>query len=284
MHYYVVDVFSDKPFMGNPVAVVMCDQDLTSAQMQQMAAWLNLSETTFVSNFQPQTGQYSVRIFSPEGEMPFAGHPTLGTAVAVRKHYQYTASDMLQDCPAGLVALRFDDANGSVHLVSPDTKLHNITEQHSQQLAEALGLKQSADIICAAKLDAGPMWVTALLNSAQTVAQLQPDQGLIEALSSDMQATGIVVGALQEDGETYKVRTFAPAVGVPEDPVCGSGNVAVAYLRRHDGQGSDNYQSQQGQEVGRDGAIQIAYLAEQQIELGGKTYITCEGDIAVPHI
>lgn len=284
MHYYVVDVFSELPFMGNPVAVVICNQDLTSAQMQQMAAWLNLSETTFVSNFQPQLGQYSVRIFSPAGEMPFAGHPTLGTAVAVKKHFNYAGANMVQDCPAGLVDLRFDDANNSVHLVAPDTKLHNISTAQSQQLVEALGLKQNTDVICAAKLDAGPMWITALLSSAHLVAQLQPSQALIEILSDDLQATGIVVGALKDDGKTYKVRTFAPAVGVAEDPVCGSGNVAVAYLRRHDGQGDGDYQSQQGQEVGRDGAIHIAYLTEQQIELGGKTHITCEGDIAMPHI
>ena len=113
MFYYVVDVFSETPFMGNPVAVVMCDGDLADSQMQQMASWLNLSETTFVSEFQRTESQYKVRIFSPDGEMPFAGHPTLGTAIAVQRHFHFEGTTIKQDCPAGLVDIRFDSKSRS---------------------------------------------------------------------------------------------------------------------------------------------------------------------------
>lgn len=109
--------------MGNPVAVVICDEQLSDCQMQQIASWINLSETTFVSNFQETESQYKVRIFSPGGEMPFAGHPTLGTAVAVRKHFKIAGTTVKQKCPAGLINIRFDSKNESVHLTAPETSL-----------------------------------------------------------------------------------------------------------------------------------------------------------------
>ena len=277
MFYYVVDVFSESPFMGNPVAVVMCDGDLPNFQMQQMASWLNLSETTFVSEFQRTESQYKVRIFSHDGEMPFAGHPTLGTAIAVQRHFNFEGTTIQQDCPAGLVDIRFDSKNRSVHLVAPDPRLENISTVERDQLGKALGIE--VPILIAAKIDAGPVWITALVDSAKTIEELQPNQAMVKSFSDSLDATGIVVGALKADGISYKVRAFAPSVGVPEDPVCGSGNVAVAFLRLQNGQPPENYRAMQGQEVGRDGEIQIAYLSSGQIELGGKTNITAHGEI-----
>ncbi|NKB62726.1 MAG: PhzF family phenazine biosynthesis isomerase [Gammaproteobacteria bacterium] len=277
MFYYVIDVFSDESFMGNPVAVVICEEHLSDCQMQRMTSWLNLSETTFVSNFQRQEGQYKVRIFSPKGEMPFAGHPTLGTAIAVQKHYNFQGTTLKQDCLAGLVEIRFGSDSGSVYLVSPNPRLEEISEAKKDQFAKALGLDEPIKI--AAKIDAGPIWVTALIDSSETIKNLQPNQSLVKSFSDSLEATGVVIGAVTSDGKTYKVRTFAPSVGVPEDPVCGSGNVAVASLRLQSGQAPENYVSVQGQEVGRDGEIQIAYLSSGQIELGGKTNITSHGEI-----
>jgi PhzF family phenazine biosynthesis protein len=277
MFYYVVDVFSGESFMGNPVAVVMCDNHLPDSQMQQMASWLNLSETTFVSDFQKAKGRYKVRIFSPDGEMPFAGHPTLGTAIAVQKHFKFDGNTIKQDCPAGLVDIRFDTENKSVHLVAPDPKLEKISETEKEQLAKSLGLDESINI--AAKIEAGPIWITALIDSSETIEKLQPNLAMVKSFSDSLVATGIVIGAVKPDGSTYKVRTFAPSVGVPEDPVCGSGNVAVAYLRLQNEPTLENYLSMQGQEVGRDGEVQMAYLSSGQIELGGKTNITAYGEI-----
>ncbi len=277
MHYYVVDVFSDKPFMGNPVAVVMCDKDMSDYEMQQIAAWLNLSETTFVSDFEMSESRYKVRIFSPSGEMPFAGHPTLGTATAVRKHFNFDQDTITQDCPAGLIAIRFDGKDESVHLIAPDPKLGAISEADKAQLATALGLDERIEAV--ALIDAGPTWVTALLQSSATVKNLQPNQDLVKSFSDRLRATGVVIGAVEPDGKTYKIRTFAPSVGVREDPVCGSGNVALASLRAQNGPAPDNYLAKQGQEVGRDGEIQIAYLDTFKIELGGRTKITATGEI-----
>jgi PhzF family phenazine biosynthesis protein len=277
MFYYVVDVFSGAPFMGNPVAVVMCDNHIPDSQMQQMASWLNLSETTFVSDFQRAKGRYKVRIFSPDGEMPFAGHPTLGTAIAVQKHFSFDGATIKQDCPAGLVDIRFDAENKSVHLVAPDPKLEKISATEKEQLTKALGLDELIKI--AAKIDAGPIWITALIDSSEAIEKLQPNLAMVKSISDSLVATGIVIGAVKPDGSTYKVRAFAPSVGVPEDPVCGSGNVAVAFLRLQNGQTPENYLSMQGQEVGRDGEVQMAYLSSGQIELGGKTNITTYGEI-----
>jgi PhzF family phenazine biosynthesis protein len=279
MFYYVVDVFSEESCMGNPVAVVICDDHLPDLQMQNIASWLNLSETTFVSDFQRAKSQYKVRIFSPDGEMPFAGHPTLGTAIAVQKHFNFDETMIKQDYPAGLIDIRFDPGNRSVHLIAPDPKLKNISTAAKDQLAKALGL--DIPIKIAAKIDAGPIWITALIDSAEAVEKLQPNQAMVKTFSDSLEATGIVIGALKTDGKTYKVRTFAPAVGVLEDPVCGSGNVAIAVLRVQNNQTPENYLSMQGQEIGRDGEVQIRYLSSGQIELGGKTNITARGEIFI---
>lgn len=268
--------------MGNPVAVVICDEQLSDCQMQQIASWINLSETTFVSNFQETESQYKVRIFSPGGEMPFAGHPTLGTAVAVRKHFKIAGTTVKQKCPAGLINIRFDSKNESVHLTAPETKLEKISDAEKSQLTRALGLEELIET--AAKIDAGPIWVTALIDSSASLEKLQPNQSMVKSFSDQLEATGIVIGAAKPDGRTFKVRTFAPSVGVPEDPVCGSGNVAVAYLRVQYGLAPEDYISFQGQEVGRDGEIQIAYLDSGQIELGGKTKITISGEISIADI
>lgn len=278
--YYVVDVFSDRPFMGNPAAVVICDPSLSARKMQQAAAWINLSETVFVTGYEESTGRFKVRMFSPGGEMPFAGHPTLGTAAAVRRHYRATGSDLVQDCPAGLVPIRFDDRNRSVHLISPNPKAEPILDSDLSPLAAALGLNEP--ILGAAKIDAGPVWATVLIQSPAAIAELQPNQKLIREWSDRLSATGVVVGAASPDGLECKLRTFAPSVGVAEDPVCGSGNVALAYLRAQIGDVPRTYLARQGQELGRDGEIAITYMESGKIELGGRTHITASGRISLP--
>ena len=263
--------------MGNPVAVIMCDKNLSDYEMQQIASWVNLSETTFVTDFKRSESLYKMRIFTPGGEMPFAGHPTLGSAMAVQKHFNFNGNTIKQECPAGIIDIRFDSRDRSVHLVAPESTLEKISEVEKDQLAKALGLVEPIEI--AAKIDAGPIWITALLDSSDTIENLQPIQSMVKLFTDQQKATGIVIGAVKPDGKTYKVRTFAPSVGVPEDPVCGSGNVALAYLRLQNGHTPENYISMQGQEVGRNGEIQISYLSSGKIELGGKTNITISGNV-----
>lgn len=275
MKYYVVDVFSDTPFMGNPVAVVICDAEIHDKQMQQIANWFNLSETSFVTAYNPAQQLYQVRIFTPTNELPFAGHPTLGTAVAVRHHFNVQENKLTQLCLAGKIGIRFSQSH--VYLSTSNMQLSTLGETDTQHLSRALGIDETIEH--AAKIDVGPVWLTALLQSANCVAQLQPDQALVAALSHELGAVGVVVAATQDNGKCCKVRTFAPAVGVPEDPICGSGNIALACLRRAVETPPRSYVAIQGQEVGRDGQLQLSYLGDDTIELGGKTCISASGKL-----
>ena len=211
MKYYVVDVFSNAPFLGNPVAVVICDKQLASNQMQQIAAWFNLSETTFVTDFQPDPVSYQVRIFTPRGELPFAGHPSLGTAAAVKTHFDYAPQTICQHCKAGVIEVRFD-LSGTVHLLALEPKMELLSNTTRSQLADVLSL-DSAAIEQAAIIDSGPLWITALLSEAESIQDLDPNFTDIEHFSNELQATGIMLGAAMPEENWYKVRTFATGSG-----------------------------------------------------------------------
>lgn len=262
--------------MGNPVAVVICTSILTSSEMQQIATWFNLSETTFVTDIEESKFKYKTRIFSPDGEMPFAGHPTLGTASAVRKHINLVGKKVQQNCPGGLIDIRFENEN--VYLKSPKPKLKKLLESQIIELNDCFSLGDQ--ILKAAIIEIGPVWITALIESSKTIENLRVNFESIKSFSDSLNATGVVLGAVQPDKKTLKVRTFAPSVGVPEDPVCGSGNIALALLRKEYNFSVSNYLAKQGQEVGRDGEVLISYLDDSGIELGGKTNITAVGKLS----
>ena len=265
--------------MGNPVAVVICTRELADREMQQIAAWFNLSETTFVTGIEESECRYKARIFSPGGEMPFAGHPTLGTASAVKKHIDYSQSQIIQDCPGGSIEIRFDIENESVHLKSPEPVLQSMSQSQVSQLSRVLDL--NTQILDATIVEIGPIWITALLQSSEAIENMQVNLDSIKSFSDSLNATGIVLGAVQPDMKTLKVRTFAPSVGVAEDPVCGSGNIALALLRTQVGLEPEDYIAKQGQEVGRDGEVMISYPGNADIELGGKTSITAIGKLGI---
>jgi PhzF family phenazine biosynthesis protein len=272
LNYYIVDVFSDRPFMGNPVAVVICTKELSDYEMQQIATWFNLSETTFVSDIDESKCRYKVRIFSPGGEM-------LGTACAVRRHVDYSANRIVQDCPLGLIEVRFDIETEGVHLKSPAPVLHSMNKSQEMQLTRILAL--STQISKAAIIEIGPVWITALLQSSEEIENMQINLDAIKSFSDSLNATGIVLGAALPDMKTLKVRTFAPSVGVAEDPVCGSGNIALAMLRKQLVTETKDYIARQGQEVGRDGEVMLSYPGGADIELGGKTCITAIGKLGI---
>jgi PhzF family phenazine biosynthesis protein len=251
---------------------------MTDDEMLAATAWFNLSETTFVTHIDKASNTYDVRIFTIGQELPFAGHPTIGTAAAVRQNYLPSASSMTQMCRAGPVDVRFDKF-GTIHLVAPHVAMSDLTEAETAELVTALGT--SGEIITSARVDTGPIWLTVLATSASAVVDAKPDFGALTKLSREHGATGIQIAALGNSGSDWKVRTFAPIVGVPEDPVCGSGNVAVAAVRRRAGLGGDNYRALQGQEVGRDGAIQVRYLEDERIEVGGEVFLTASGKLAI---
>jgi PhzF family phenazine biosynthesis protein len=278
-----VDVFTDRPFFGNPVAVVLDADALDAAAMQRIARWTNLSETTFVLRPTAPGADYALRIFTPERELPFAGHPTLGSARAVLASGHARARDgrLVQQCAAGLIGLRVDEAGGRLFFEVPAARVGALGDADSAAIAQALGLDGAPPRFEA--VDVGPVWLTAALRDPAEVLGLRPDMAALEAISRRLGATGVTVHAPTAnspqgpwtDAPDIAVRSFAPAAGAPEDPVCGSGNACVALQRRASGQ-RDGYVAAQGEAIGRAGRITVAFRGET-IEVGGATVICVEG-------
>jgi PhzF family phenazine biosynthesis protein len=277
-----VDVFTAVPFKGNPVAVVLDGNHLTAAEMQSIARWTNLSETTFVCAPRRTEADYRLRIFTPRSELSFAGHPTIGSAWAVLQHglKPKTSGHLVQECGAGLIALRL--VRQSVFLALPKPSFAAPTE--AQLAAVGTALKTPVDeVIAGSVVDIGAVWFTIQLRSAETVMALEPDMALLAALGN-VSYIGICVFGLHEAGSpaAVEVRAFAPAHGVPEDPVCGSGNGCVAAMIRRDRILTvPAYVASQGGRVGRDGRVHIEYDAEGTIWLGGNAVTCVDGSIIV---
>ena len=272
-----VDVFTAVPFKGNPVAVVLDGDTLSSAQMQSIAAWTNLSETTFVCTPTDQRADYRLRIFTPKRELPFAGHPTIGSAHAVLRHglKPRVAGNLVQECAKGLVDIKID--GDRVLLALPEPQFREPTTPQVAAVAEGLGVK-TAQIQRAAIIDVGPVWFTVQLASGDVVRALAPDMAKLAALSP-IGMTGVNVFGLYPQGGSadIEVRSFAPGEGVPEDPVCGSGNGCVAALVRRDGVlKTQTYVASQGRCLGRDGQV-IVEFDGTTIWLGGHAVTCVEG-------
>ena len=271
-----VDVFTQVPFGGNPVAVVLEATGLSDAEMQQIAAWTNLSETTFVlPPADPGQADYRLRIFTPKQELPFAGHPTIGSAHAVIESGVARSGQLRQECAAGIIPISVTatSAGQQILALAPPAAVMPLDADVLGLLTEALDPAIRSPL----RVDVGPVWIVADLGQAETVAAFKPNLALISQISDMAQATGITIFGRATDGlSQMQVRSFAPLHGIAEDPVCGSGNVSVAaYLIQTnlvDLYGAE-YLARQGMQMGRDGQIQIR-IQEQQIEFGGYA-VTC---------
>jgi PhzF family phenazine biosynthesis protein len=274
--YSVVDVFTDRPLMGNPVAVVLDAEGLDDEMMQRIARWTNLSETTFLLPPSTAAADYRLRIFTPDGELPFAGHPTLGSAHAAIEAGRVTprGGRLTQECGAGLIAIAV--APDRLTLTMPEAKLTPLSPGDVDEIEAILGQPIERGI-APAVVDVGPIWVVAQLAGAETVLALRPDFARGAAFERRLGVNGITVFGLHAAGEAaIEVRSFAPSCGVPEDPVCGSGNGSVAIFRRERGllpAGSAAYTATQGRCVGRDGRIAVT-VEGGQVGIGGAC-ITC---------
>ena len=272
-----VDVFTAVALKGNPVAVILDAEGLSAKQMQAIANWTNLSETTFVTPATDPGADYAVRIFTPKSELPFAGHPTLGTAHAVIEAGLATPRDgkVVQQCAVGLVEISRSGSGLSFKL----PRYANEEAPEAEKLTAALGegaIKGSPQIV-----NVGPRWVIAELVSAEVVEQLQPDLSMLADYDRAQSTTGMTVFAEKPDGDIV-VRSFAPADGIAEDPVCGSGNGAVAAYRLKMGQiaAGSAYLASQGRQVGRDGHVRIR-IEGDAVHVGGDCVTVVDGTFRI---
>ena len=264
-----VDVFTARPFLGNPVAVVIDTESLDAAAMQRIAGWTNLSETTFL--LPSRVADYRVRIFTPRQELPFAGHPTLGSAhaaieagVAVPK-----AGRLRQECGAGMLDLQVEGR--AIFVRAPQPK---IAEVENAAGACAIALAAGTPLL---KIDVGPVWLVGEMSDSAALAALKPDLAALGEWTTSLSATGVTVFAPSgEPGCAVHVRSFAPAHGIPEDPVCGSGNISVAAYLREAGRAAERYVARQGMQLGRDGRVTMR-VSDSEIWLGGETVTCVEG-------
>ncbi len=275
-----VDVFTSTPFKGNPVAVILDAEGLNSEQMQTIANWTNLSETTFVLPAADVSADYTLRIFTPCAELPFAGHPTIGSAHAVLEAGIATPTNgkLIQQCAKGLVEIAVPDdwRREGVSFRLPNPAFAMAPDPHL--LAEALG----ADAIDPPMVvDVGPRWVIVHVEDASIVEHIRPNFAALANYDHRHATTGLTVfGHTRDAADTQIVRSFAPADGIDEDPVCGSGNGAVAAYRLHMGQVAigDTYTAAQGMSVGRNGRVYLRY-ATDGIHVGGRAVTCVEGRI-----
>lgn len=268
-----VDVFGGGgPCSGNPVAVVLDAERLEADEMQRFAQWTNLSETTFVLPPTNPEADYRVRIFTPALELPFAGHPTLGTCHAWLEAggEARDRDEVVQECGAGLVRIRREE-DRLAFAAPPLTRSGPASEEDVARVAAALGLERS-ELLAVEWVDNGPGWICTLLESAEGVLALEPT-----AVDFDLG----VVGVYPEGSEAaIEVRAFFPINGVTaEDPVTGSLNASVAQWLIDSGRLSAPYVATQGRAIGRDGHIHISQDEDGTIWVGGRCETVISGSV-----
>ena len=293
--YLQVDVFTPEPYRGNPLAVVLDGEGLTAEAMQQFTNWTNLSEATFVLPPTPEGraagADYRVRIFSPGRELPFAGHPTLGSCHAWLQSGSQprVAGRVVQECGVGLVALRQDD-DRLAFAAPPLIKSGPLDEADVARIAQGLGVARS-DILHHAWCDNGPNWRGVMLRSAAQVLALKPDGAILAGLdvgvvgptaeggASAPRGKVGVVGSSDAEGIAFEVRAFFPGNnGLAEDPVTGSLNAALAQWLIGAGLAPAQYVASQGTCLGRAGRVHVQQEGDT-IWVGGHSVTCMAGEV-----
>jgi len=284
-----LDVFANRLLDGNPLAVVVDADGLDGEAMQRIARWANLSETTFLLPPTEPQADYRVRIFTPRQELPFAGHPSVGSAYAAIEAglVDPGKTALVQQCAAGLLPVQVIGKGAAriIHVQAPPARLAPVDGELSAQLAGALQVELAGDQ--ASHVDNGPHWILCHLHEAATVRALAPDMDRLAQLCLRHDAVGVSVFGREHSGDAaMAVRAFCPADGIPEDPVTGSANAAImAWLAArddHDGYGL-HYRASQGREVGRDGMVEVARdAASGAITIGGACAIGVRGELQLP--
>ena len=295
-----VDVFTATPYSGNPLAVVLDGSGLDDAAMQSFARWTNLSETSFVLPATQSTADYRLRIFTPGGELPFAGHPTLGSCHAWLEAGKQPKSKkfIVQECAKGLINITCDAASLQLAFAAPSLKRSAPSPVLLAQAANALGIK-TAQITAALLLDNGPVWLGLLLESPETILQLLPNHQELAKLGVKVGVAGIyaspaspLIARANREAKAFvqqkpditpdlEVRAFAACMGVNEDPVTGSLNASLAQWLMADGFMPQHYTASQGVCMGRAGQIDLQRDGQGQVWVGGQSVTCIEGVVTI---
>lgn len=299
-----VDVFTATPYFGNPLAVVLDGSGLDDAAMARFAHWTNLSETCFLLPPADPSADYRVRIFTPGGELPFAGHPTLGSCHSwLQAGGQPKGGDVIvQECGLGLVKIRRETlpAGQRLAFAAPPLKRSAASPALLAKAAAALGLSAS-QILAAQTLDNGPRWLALLLDSPETVLQLTPaplalsdlqvlvgvaafypapqTPPLIGRLNREARAFGQQAAPVILDAPDLEVRAFAAGLGVPEDPATGSLNASLAQWLMAEGYAPERYLASQGICLGRAAQLFLERDASGQVWVGGESVTCVDGQV-----
>jgi len=298
-----IDVFTDTPYLGNPVAVVLDGSGLDDAAMQRFARWTNLSETTFVLPPVHAQADYRLRIFTPGGELPFAGHPTLGSCHAWLQAGGQPREEgvVVQECQVGRVRIRREAGTQRLAFAAPPLSRRAPEASQLAGVLAALGVPAS-QVQAAQWLDNGPVWLGLLLDSLDTVLQLAPDHAALQALGVKVgvaarhpgEAAPPLIARLNREARAFgtrapqeaapaapdlEVRAFAAPIGVPEDPVTGSLNASLAQWLMAEGHMPGRYLAAQGTYLGRAGQVHVERDAQGQVWVGGASVGCIEGRV-----
>jgi PhzF family phenazine biosynthesis protein len=285
--YLQVDVFSKRPGCGNPLAVVLDAEGLTSEQMQTIAAWTNLVETTFVLPPSQANADYRVRIFTPQREIPFAGHPSLGTAHALlaSKQIKIQKGEIIQECGAGLIPIRIETSKKfrrRLFFRAPAVKNIEVLRTGSAK-ADSVFSHLELGELSPSLVEGGRKWWIAEMHDENALRTLQPDHAAITALSQATDSMGLCVFSRCKDQDyQMAVRAFAPAFGIKEDPASGAANATIAAYLLDSGALKSighNYRVSQGREIGHDATIDLRAAQQDDIWVGGECQTVIHGNM-----
>ncbi|NJP95222.1 PhzF family phenazine biosynthesis protein [Nonomuraea sp. FMUSA5-5] len=267
-----VDVFASGPYTGNPLAVVLDGEGLSTEEMQRFARWTNLSETTFLLPPTTPEADYRVRIFTPDAELPFAGHPTLGSCHAWLEAggEPREKDELVQEGGVGLV--RLSATGGGLSFQAPPLlRSGPVDDELLDRIIASLGITRD-DVVAAEWADNGPGWVGLLLADAEAVLALRPG-----TVPHDVG----VVGLYPEGSPcAYEVRAFFPSQGATvEDPVTGSLNGSLAQWLLRTGRVKAPYVAAQGTAIGRAGRVRITTGPEEDVWVGGDVITSVTGQV-----
>ena len=269
-----VDVFTDTALRGNPLAVVHGADGWSDEQMQAVARWTNLSETSFLSRPTSAQADYRVRIFTPGGELPFAGHPTLGSCHAWMENggRPKQAGRVVQECGVGLVNIRLDGARAA--FAAPPSRREMVDPELLAKVLAALGVPPS-QVRAVQWLDNGPKWMGILVADADAVLRIEPEHALLKNLAK----VG-VVGPHASGDVQFEVRAFAAPIGIPEDPVTGSLNASIAQWLIGEGIAPERYVAAQGTRMERSGRVHIE-RQDDTVWVGGQSVTVIRGELSL---